>query len=212
MPLLGITDVWLFAAAVSVFVLLPGPGMLSLLSASARGGARAGWATSAGLVTGEQLFIAAAALGVAAALAAHPLLFACLQWAGVAYLGWIGIGLLHGPANSGPATATAPPRRSNDFGNGVAVTLLNPKSIGFYVAFFPLFIDPQQQRGLLTLLVMDLVIISISLAISAALIAAGHHGARQLASRPQAARWLRCGAGLCLLGFALRLALARQGG
>lgn len=210
MPLLGITDVWLFAAAVSVFVLLPGPGMLSLLTASARGGVRAGWATWAGLVAGEQLFIAAAALGVAAALAAHPLLFACLQWAGVAYLGWIGIGLLRGPASNGPATA--PPRRSNDFANGVAVTLLNPKSIGFYVAFFPLFIDPQRQRGLLTLLTMDLVIISISLAISAGLIAAGQHGARQLASRPQAGRWLRCAAGLCLLGFALRLALAQQGG
>ena len=209
MPLLGITDVWLFAAAVGVFVLLPGPGMLSLLTASARGGRRAGWATWAGLVAGEQLFIAAAALGVAAALAAHPLLFAGLQWAGVAYLGWIGIGLLRRPGGSGAATAL--PRRSNDFANGIAVTLLNPKSIGFYVAFFPLFIDPQQQRGLLTFLAMDAVIIGISLAFSALLIAAGQHGARHLAGRPLLGRWLRCSAGVCLLGFALRLALAQHG-
>lgn len=45
MSVLGITDVWLYAAAVTVFVLIPGPGMLSLLTASARGGSRAGWAT-----------------------------------------------------------------------------------------------------------------------------------------------------------------------
>ena len=86
MSVLGITDLWLYAAAVTVFILLPGPGMLSLLTASARGGARAGWATWAGLVAGEQVFIVAAALGVAAALATHPVLFAGLQWAGVLYL------------------------------------------------------------------------------------------------------------------------------
>lgn len=209
MPLLGITDVWLFAAAVTVFVLLPGPGMLSLLRASARGGARAGWATWAGLVAGEQVFIAAAVLGVAAALAAHPLLFSTLQWGGVLYLGWIGIGLLRTPGHQ-PATPVQ--RRGSDFANGIAVTLLNPKSIGFYVAFFPLFIDPQHQQGVLTFLAMDLVIIAISVVFSAGLIAAGHRGARHLAARPVWGLWLRRAAGMALLGFALRLALSQQGG
>lgn len=205
MPFLGISDLWLFAATVTVFVLLPGPGMLSLLTASARGGWRAGWATWLGLVSGEQLFIAAAALGVAAVLAAHPLLFATLQWAGVAYLAWIGIGLLRAPAL---ATTEAPRRRQGDFANGVAVTMLNPKAIGFYVAFFPLFIDPARQRGALTFLAMDGVILLISLVFSALFIAAGHWGARRLATRPQLGAWLRRGAGVCLLGFAARLALA----
>ncbi|KRG60456.1 hypothetical protein ABB25_01340 [Stenotrophomonas koreensis] len=209
MSVLGITDVWLYAAAVTVFVLIPGPGMLSLLTASARGGARAGWATWAGLVVGEQLFILAAALGVAAALAAHPVLFAALQWAGVAYLAWIGLGLLRSSAGSG---APAPSPRGGDFANGVAVTLLNPKSIGFYVAFFPLFIDPHRQRGALTFLAMDALIIGISLVFSAGLIAVGHHGARRLAARPAAGLWLKRGAGVVLLGFALRLALGSQGG
>lgn len=210
MAILGITDVWVYAAAVTVFVLLPGPGMLSLLTASARGGARAGWATWAGLVAGEQLFIVAAALGVAAALAAHPLLFAGLQWAGVVYLGWIGLGLLRTVAATGSAPLRQ--RRGGDFANGVAVTLLNPKSIGFYVAFFPLFIDPQQQHGALTFLAMDAVIIAISLVFSAGLIAAGQHGARQLAARPAVGLWLKRGAGVLLLGFALRLALSSPAG
>lgn len=209
MGILGITDVWLYAAAVTVFVLLPGPGMLSLLTASARGGARAGWATWAGLVAGEQVFILAAALGVAAALAAHPVLFASLQWAGVAYLAWIGLGLLRTvPANGSERLR---PLRGGDFTNGVAVTLLNPKSIGFYVAFFPLFIDPQQQHSALTFLAMDAVIIAISLVFSAGLIAAGHHGARRLAARPAVGLWLKRGAGVLLLGFALRLALGSHG-
>lgn len=205
MSVLGITDLWLYAAAVTVFILLPGPGMLSLLTASARGGARAGWATWAGLVAGEQVFILAAALGVAAALATHPVLFAGLQWAGVLYLGWIGLGLLRPAAAVGGATPRPP--RGGDFANGVAVTLLNPKAIGFYVAFFPLFIDPVRQRGALTFLAMDAVIIVISLVFSAGLIAVGHHGARRLAARPAAGLWLKRGAGLLLLAFALRLAL-----
>ena len=66
MTLFGITDVWLYAAAVTVFVLLPGPGMLSLLTASARGGARAGWATWAGLVSGERAWRAGSSDGRAA--------------------------------------------------------------------------------------------------------------------------------------------------
>ena len=206
MPFLGISDLWLFAAAVTVFVLLPGPGMLSLLSASARGGWRAGGATWAGLVAGEQVFIAAAALGVAAALSGHPLLFALLQWAGVAYLGWIGLSLLRAPAHA-PHASAAPARNAGDFANGVAVSLLNPKAIGFYVAFFPLFIDPATQRGVLTFLAMDAVILGISLAFSAALVGAGQWGARRLAAHPHWALRLRRGAGLCLLGFALRLAL-----
>jgi Putative threonine efflux protein len=108
MSVLGITDVWLYAAAVTVFVLIPGPGMLSLLTASARGGARAGWATWAGLVAGEQLFILAAALGVAAALAAHPLLFAALQWAG-----WpIWPGSAWACCVRAPAAARQPPARA----------------------------------------------------------------------------------------------------
>lgn len=204
MPFLGISDLWLFAAAVTVFVLLPGPGMLSLLTASARGGAAAGWRTWLGLVSGEQLFIAAAALGVAAALTAHPLLFASLQWAGVAYLAWIGLGLLRTPATT---AASLPRSGKGDFANGVAVTLLNPKAIGFYVAFFPLFIDPATQRGALTFLAMDAVILGISLLFSALLIGAGHWGARVLADRPAWGRWLRRLAGLCLLAFAARLAL-----
>ena len=94
----------------------------------------------------------------------------------------------------------------------MAVTLLNPKSIGFYVAFFPLFIDPHRQLGALTFLAMDALIIGISLVFSAGLIAVGHHGARRLAARPAAGLWLKRGAGVVLLGFALRLALGSQGG
>lgn len=209
MPFFGISDLWLFLAAVTVFVLLPGPGMLSLITASARAGQRAGWATWLGLIAGEQLFIAAAALGVAAVLAAHPLLFAALQWAGVAYLAWIGLGLLRAPATPATGTPAVAPRRRSDFANGVAVSLLNPKAIGFYVAFFPVFIDPAQQRGWLTFAVMDALIVLVSVVFSAGLIAAGQWGAQRLASRPSIGRALRLSAGLCLMGFAARLALAR---
>ena len=66
MPWMGIQDLWTFLVAVLVFLALPGPGTFTLLTATARGGVRAGYATLAGLMLGDQILIAIAATGVAA--------------------------------------------------------------------------------------------------------------------------------------------------
>ena len=66
--MLGITDYWSFVVAVLVFLALPGPGTLALLTSTGQGGFRAGAAATLGLIVGDQVLLWLAALGVAAIL------------------------------------------------------------------------------------------------------------------------------------------------
>src|SRR5690606_26841988 len=120
-----------------------------------------GYATLAGLMLGDQILIAIAATGVAALLQAHPLLFAGLRYVGAAYLVWVGIQLLREPAAADGASPTQYGRRW--FRQALLVGVLNPKAILFYMAFFPLFIDPVSQRGALTMATMALLIALLSI-------------------------------------------------
>src|SRR5512147_2402552 len=92
--MLGITDFWAFVVAVAVFLALPGPGTFALLTSTGKGGFRAGAAATLGVIAGDQVLLWLAVAGVAALLAANPLLFQAVQYAGAAYLAWIGFKLL----------------------------------------------------------------------------------------------------------------------
>jgi len=92
--MLGIADFPAFCAAILLFLALPGPGTFALLTSTAKGGFRAGAAATAGLIAGDQVLMWLAVAGVAALLAAHPMLFKAVQYLGAAYLAWIGFRLL----------------------------------------------------------------------------------------------------------------------
>src|SRR5262245_36796492 len=90
----GITDYGAFCAAILVFLALPGPGTFALLTSTAKGGLRAGAAATLGVIVGDQVLMWLAVAGVAALLAAYPAVFKAVQYAGAAYLAWIGLRLL----------------------------------------------------------------------------------------------------------------------
>ena len=203
---MGIHDPGAFIASVLVFLAIPGPGTFTLLSSTASGGVRGGYAAMMGLLLGDQILIWLAVAGVAALLAAHPTLFRAVQWAGVLYLAWVGISLLRAP----PTTAqTAPMPARHLFRRGLLVTLLNPKAILFYMAFFPLFIDPATQQGIATFATLAGLIALLSVAYCSALVLAGASLRQRLAKRPRVGTWLRRLAGIGLFGFAARLAWPR---
>src|SRR5512135_2465723 len=106
--MLGISDYCAFVLAVLVFLALPGPGTFTLLTATGRGGFRAGAAATAGLIAGDQVLMWLAAAGVAAVLQANATLFKALQYVGAAYLIWIGLKLLLAKAGGAPAIALKP--------------------------------------------------------------------------------------------------------
>ncbi len=202
--MLGISDYWAFVATVMVFLMLPGPGTFAILTSAAKGGLRGGYVALAGLMIGDWLLMLAAMIGVAALLAAHPILFKGVQWLGVVYLAWVGIQLLR---SSGQVNASLLPIGPGTyFRQAFLITLINPKAIVFYMAFFPLFVDPTTYRGPVTLAALGLTISMLTLAYGTLLIVAGNWAARRLREHRAVGQWLSRAAGVALLGFGARLA------
>jgi leucine efflux protein len=199
----GVQDYPAFCLAILVFLALPGPGTLALLSATGQGGLRAGAAATLGLIVGDQALLWLAVAGVAALLAAHPGVFNLIQYAGAAYLVWLGLKLLFGRAD---AAADGVRLRPGHFTRqAFFITLLNPKAIVFYMAFFPIFIDASTHRGLPTFAFMAATIAVISAVYCLTLCALAKHAAARVRAHGGAVRWLERAAGVFLLGFGWRL-------
>lgn len=201
--MLGIANYWSFVAAVIVFLMIPGPGTFTVLTSTGQGRLRGGFAAVLGLMAGDWILMSLAMLGVAALLQAHPLAFRAVQYLGVAYLVWVGVQLLR--AREGANTTILPIRPGKFFRQGFLITLINPKAIVFYMAFFPLFIDPATYRGLPTFLAMAGTISSLTLAYGGVLVLVGHVLAQRLARNRTLARVGARLAGIVLIGFGLRL-------
>jgi threonine/homoserine/homoserine lactone efflux protein len=144
-----------------------------------------------------------AAIGVAALLQANPLLFKSMQYLGAAYLGYLGLRLLL--AKSGQGGAVVPFSNAADFRRGFLVTIVNPKAIVFYMAFFPLFIDPATHRGATTFLAMGAVISSCTLFYGSLLVLLGNAAAKRLARNRHIAAFASKAAGVFLIGFGIKL-------
>jgi len=131
-----------FALASAIVVVIPGPTVVLVISYALGHGRRPALAIVAGVALGDFTAMTASILGVGALLAASAALFTALKWIGAAYLVYLGIRLWRAPvveprAPGAPALDT---RRA--FFHAYAVTALNPKSIVFFVAFLPQFLDP----------------------------------------------------------------------
>ncbi|HTQ69954.1 MAG TPA: LysE family translocator [Acidocella sp.] len=133
-----------FAAAV-MLALLPGPGMTYVVSRSLAGGAREGLASSLGTGTGGVIQVVLGALGLSALVLASAELFAVLKLAGAVYLVWLGIStILRAKADAASLLAVGVHRAGarRAWRDGVAVSMLNPKTAAFFLAFLPQFIAP----------------------------------------------------------------------
>ena len=203
MTLLGISDFGTFCLSILFFLALPGPGTFALLTSTAKGGFRAGGAATLGLIVGDQVLLWLAVAGVAALLSAHPVAFRLVQYGGAAYLGWIGLRLLF--AKEGAASPIRIEPR-HYLRQAFFITLLNPKAIVFYMAFFPLFINPVTHRGGVTFAAMAVTIALITAVYCLSLCAFAEAVSAQVRAHKRVARWLEKLAGVFLLGFGIRLA------
>lgn len=136
-------ETWLaFAAATAVLLLIPGPTILLVISYALGRGMRAALPVAIGVALGDFTAMTLSMLGVGALLATSALLFTALKWAGAAYLIWLGITLWRagGRLEATPARDDTP--NLTMLAHAWLVTALNPKSITFFVAFLPQFLDP----------------------------------------------------------------------
>ena len=200
--MLGIGDYGAFCAAILIFLALPGPGTFALLTSTAKGGLRAGAAATLGVIVGDQVLLWLAVAGVAALLAANPLIFQGVQYLGAAYLTWIGLKLILARPGSAPPIRIEPRQYARQ---AFLITLLNPKAIVFYMAFFPLFIDPVQHRGAVTFMAMAATIAVITAAYGLTLCAFANAITAQVRAHRRLGQALERLAGVFLVAFGIRL-------
>lgn len=200
----GMTDVGVFVTAFIILLALPGPGNLALLTATGKDGVKAGIAATFGVIVGDQVLLWLASGGVAAVLVRYPALFYAVQWCGAAYLAWLGWQLMRSTMGEQKLMQFS---GNKYFQQTLLITLLNPKAIMFYMAFFPQFIDPVQHQGFKTLAFMAAIVAVITLIYGVLLCNLAHLLAGHLSVRPKLTLWLQRLAGLCLLGFAVKMVL-----
>ncbi|MEP7140770.1 MAG: LysE family translocator [Caldimonas sp.] len=204
--MLAIADYPSFVVAVVVFLLIPGPGNLALITSTTKGGRRGGLAATFGLIAGDQVLMWLAVAGVAALLAAYPPAFRGVQWLGAGYLAWLGLRLLLARPGAAPVLKF---RAGDYFRQTLAITLLNPKAIVFYMAFFPLFVDPTRPAGVATFAAMAATIAALTFLYGLGVTLLTHRLAERMRADPRIGRWLGKLAGVFMIGFGVRLALSR---
>ena len=202
----GVADYGAFVIAVLVFLAIPGPGNLALITSTSKGGIAGGMGATLGVIGGDQLLLWAAVAGVSAIMVAYPTAFHAVQWLGAIYLAWLGAKMLLAKPGAAPILQIKP---RHYFRQALFITLLNPKAIVFYLAFFPLFVDPAQHQGLKTFGVMAATIAVLTFLYGLTAVLLTWKLAERLRANPKIVTTLEKAAGMFLVAFGIKLALSR---
>ena len=202
----GVADYWAFVVAVIVFLAIPGVGNLTIITSTSKGRIPGGLAATLGVIVADQILMWLAVAGVAALLAANPGVFGVVQYAGAIYLAYLGVRMMLAKPGDAPVLDMQPRRF---FQQAMVITLLNPKAIVFYMAFFPLFVDPARHQGLLTFGVMAATIALLTFIYCVVLSCITHFAAERMRANPRVSVWLNRVAGTMLVGFGVKLAVGK---
>ncbi|MFC4334584.1 leucine efflux protein LeuE [Salininema proteolyticum] len=212
----GIVDIWTYLAAAVLVILLPGPNSLYVLSVATRRGRKAGFTAASGVVLGDFILIVLTVTGLASMFAAAPLLYNIVRWAGVLYLAWLAVGLMRSAwttvrkIRAGEVEAEAPAdtgKRERPFVRALVASLLNPKAILFFVAFFVQFVDPGYEWTALSYLILGVIVQLLSVTYLTTLIIAGDSLATAFRSRRRLAATGTGLVGAVMMAFAAKLAV-----
>jgi threonine/homoserine/homoserine lactone efflux protein len=201
------TELYTAFLLISLALLLtPGPIVTLIIATGATQGARAALVTVAGTTVGNFVLIGAIAFGLSIVLKFASELFEVLRWAGAAYLIYLGIQAWR----SADAPPAPPPGHRVHFWRGIVVALTNPKTIAFFTAFLPQFVDPNLPAGrqLLVMCVTWFALAGVTDSIYA--FAAGW--ARGWFLAPARKKLLARSSGLALIGGGIWLTLVRRPG
>lgn len=194
---LGVDKLALFAFAVLLLALTPGPVWIYLISRTLTQGRRAGYFSLIGVMLGVLVHLLAAALGLSALLLAVPAAFDAIKLAGAAYLLWLAWSTLRGGGFSfTPAPLDPVPDRVL-LRQSLTASVVNPKVAVFYLSLFPQFVDPAQGNVLLQSLALGVVHVTVSTLVDGALVTVAGALAVWIARRPgwlKMQRWVLGGA------------------
>jgi leucine efflux protein len=220
--MLGVTDLSTYLAGLVLIILLPGPNSLYVLSVAARRGVRTGYRAAAGVWCGDTVLMVLSAAGVASLLKTNELLFGIVKFAGAGYLTWLAVGMLRAarslwrtrreatvpdPAAAGPAAGGTAGPGERPFRRALVISLLNPKAILFFIAFFVQFVDPAYAYPALSFVLLGALAQLASVLYLTVLIFAGTHLAEAFRRRRRLSAGATSAAGALFLGFAVKLSL-----
>jgi threonine/homoserine/homoserine lactone efflux protein len=209
--LLSLPQLSAFLAVAVLITLAPGPDNLMVLSLGMARGRRAGVAFGLGCAFGCLNHTLLAALGVSALIAASPVAFTALQFAGGLYLVWLGIQAIRNarPQSQPSRDATTMESPVRLFAKGLIANAINPKVILFFLAFLPQFVDDARGYAGWQIAQLGLVFTVETVIIFGAIgWFAGSVGER-LARRPAIGAWLDRIAGGIFIALGLRLLATR---
>ena len=196
-----------FVVATVIALVVPGPTILLVVSYALARGRNVTLALVSGVILGHLIAMSVTLAGLGIVLAASASVFTMMKWAGALYLAWMGIGMIRKAGTAtGELQAVAQRGSGTAFRDGFIVILLNPKSIGFFIAFVPQFIDsanpvvPQFLIMIVTFVGLGGINVLAYAPLAARL--------RDKVTRPGALAWLqRAGGGvlICLAAFTLTL-------
>jgi homoserine/homoserine lactone efflux protein len=197
-----------FLLATMVLVLIPGPNVTLLVATSLAHGLRRALITLAGTSSAIALQLAVVALGMSSLILLLAAWFEWLRWAGVAYLIGLGIQQWRAAPLALDDLEARPAPSARLFWQGALVSATNPKTLLFYAAFFPQFLDPSRPPGPQLLLLCATFLVVATVLDGAYAILAGR--LRPWLRERRRARLRNRLTGSCLIAAALGLALARR--
>lgn len=198
-----------FIAAVLVIAITPGPDMAFFVGRAVSQGRAAGLAAVAGATTGILVHTTLVALGLSALIAAAPTAYLVVKIAGALYLAWLAIQTLR-------QGSTLAVERSSEaslaatWASGVAINLLNPKIVLFFLTFLPQFVSPSDPHPARSLLTLGLLFIFIASFVTVPMVLAADRFAATLRARPSIARAIDWMLASVFLAFAATILLGRR--
>jgi threonine/homoserine/homoserine lactone efflux protein len=197
----------LFMTAALALNVTPGPDMLYVATRSSSEGRTAGVVSALGIAAGTLVHIAALALGLSALLAAVPMAYDVVRYAGAAYLLYLGGRALLRPAAVGGSGELRPASLAAVFRQGMVTNVLNPKVALFFLAFLPQFVDPARGSTVLQIVLLGL-LFNTSGTVVNVLVALGASRAGAWLRRGRGGQALQRATGVMFVALGLRLALA----
>ena len=198
-----------FLALTSLVSIAPGPSVIFVASQAAWRGPKAGIAAGLGIQCANALYFTLSGLGLASLIAASGTAFSLIKLVGAAYLAWLGLSAFLQSFRKNPEPAAQLGKAGKSaFRDGVLVALGNPKSILYFVALLPQFLDPSQPLWP-QIILMGAVGCSIDFFADIAYAFLGGALSRLL-NRPRVRRWYERGVGSVFIGLSALTALYRR--
>jgi leucine efflux protein len=194
-----------FIIASIAVVLSPGPGSLFVAKTAVTSGLRAAHGAMLGIMVGDTGLIVLSVLGVSALFREFPSLFHILRLAGASYLLFLGLKLIIGKSRTDSVRL-----QGHSFRQAISITLLNPKAVFFFMAFFPLFVRSPESDPLFTYAVMTLTFQFVSATYLSLLVRVSSWTSSALVKSSAVRFVLEKLCGCVFIGFGVKVALSRR--